>query len=96
MALQAAHAGDYLHALEFLDTALSTDPHFADAWHEKGNCLGELGLCEDALSCYDEALKLNPYNAETWYNKGRLLKRMGNETEGFICINRGIDLALGR
>jgi len=96
MALQAAHAGDYLHALEYLDTALSTDPHFAGAWHEKGNCLDELGLCEEALACYDQALRLDPINAETWYNKGLLLKRMGNETEAFICINRGIDLALGR
>jgi tetratricopeptide (TPR) repeat protein len=96
MALQAEHAGDYLHALEYLDTALATDPNFADAWHAKGNCLDELGLCEDALYCYDQVLKIDPFDAETWYNKGLLLKRIGKEIEAFIYINRGIDLAIGR
>lgn len=96
MAHQAMHAGDHLHALDCLDRALSTDPHFAGAWHEKGNCLDELGRYTDALACYDEALKLDPYDAESWYNKGLVLRRIGRESEAYACINRGIDLALGR
>jgi tetratricopeptide (TPR) repeat protein len=96
MAHQAVHAGEYLHALDYIDQVLSTDPHFAGAWHEKGNCLDELGRYEEALSSYDQALKLDPYDAETWYNKGLVLKRIGRETEAYACINRGIDLALGR
>jgi tetratricopeptide (TPR) repeat protein len=96
MAHQAVHAGEYLHALDYIDQVLSTDPHFAGAWHEKGNCLDELGRYDEALSSYDHALKLDPYDAETWYNKGLVLKRIGRETEAYACINRGIDLALGR
>jgi tetratricopeptide (TPR) repeat protein len=96
MARQAVHAGDHLHALECLDRALETDPHFAGAWHEKGNCFDDLGRGDEALACYDQALKLDPYNAETWYNKGLTLKRIGRETEAYASINRGIDLALGR
>ena len=96
MAHQAVHAGDHLHALEYLDRALETDPHFAGAWHEKGNCFDDLGRYDEALACYDKALKLDPYNAETWYNRGLTLKRIGRETEAYASINRGIDLALGR
>lgn len=95
-ASESAHKGDYLHALEYFDRALATDPHFAGAWHEKGNCLDELGRCEEAVTSYDEALRHDPYNAETWFNKGLILKRIGREDEAFSCINRGIDLALGR
>lgn len=95
-ASEASHAGDYLHALEYYDRALSTDPHYAGAWHEKGNCLDELGRCEEALASYDEAIRHDPYNAETWFNKGLILKRVGRENEAYSCINRGIDLALGR
>jgi len=95
-ASEASHAGDYIHALEYYERALSTDPHYAGAWHEKGNCLDELGQCDEALLSYDEALKHDPYNAETWFNKGLILKRIGRENEAYSCINRGIDLALGR
>ena len=95
-ATEASHAGDYLQALMYYDRALSTDPHYAGAWHEKGNCLDELGRCEEAIASYEEAIKHDPFNAETWFNKGLLLKRMGKESEAFRCINHGIDLALGR
>jgi len=93
---EAFHAGDYLHALDYYDRVLSTDPHYASAWHEKGTCLDELGRCEEAIASYDEAIKHYPYNAETWFNKGLILKRVGRESEAFRCINHGIDLALGR
>ncbi len=96
MANQAMHAGDHLHALDYINSALSTDPHFAGAWHEKGNCLDSLGRTEEALACYDQALKLDPYDAESWYNKGLVLRRIGRDAEAYACINRGIDLALGR
>ncbi len=95
-ASEASHAADYLHALEYYDRALATDPHYAGAWHEKGNCLDELGRCEEAIASYDEAIKHDPYNAESWFNKGLILKRLGRESEAFRCINHGIDLALGR
>jgi len=72
------------------------DPHFAMAWHEKANCLDQMGRCEEALSCYDVAIQLDTYNAETWFNKGLTLKKMGREKEAFDCMNRGVDLALGK
>ncbi len=95
MAHQAMHAGDFLHALDYIDRILITEPSVASAWHEKGNCLDELGRCEEALACYDKALNIDPFDAESWYNRGLVLKRLGRETEGYASINRGIDLALG-
>jgi tetratricopeptide (TPR) repeat protein len=91
---EAAHKGDYLQALEYYDHALSTDPHYAGAWHEKGTCLDELGWWEEALASYDEALMNDPCNPETWFRKGLILKRIGREDEAFSCFNQGIDPTL--
>ena len=88
---EAAHKGDYLQALEYYDHALSIDPHYAGAWHEKGTCLDELGWWEEALASYDEALMNDPCNPETWFRKGLILKRSGREDEAYSCINQGID-----
>jgi len=49
------------------------------AWHEKANCLDEMGRFEEALSCYDTAIQLDAYNAEAWFNKGLTFKKMGRE-----------------
>ncbi len=91
---EAAHTGDYLQALEYYDHALSNDPQYAGAWHEKGTCLDEPGWWEEALARYDEALTHDPCNPETWFKKGLILKRSGREDEAFSCINRGIDLTV--
>ncbi|MCU0633159.1 MAG: tetratricopeptide repeat protein [Methanolinea sp.] len=96
IATESANKGDYHKALEQIEKAISTDPHFAMAWHEKGNCLDELGRCEEALSSYDTAIQLDPHHAEAWFNKGLTLKKMGKEKEAYSCMNRGVDLALGR
>jgi tetratricopeptide (TPR) repeat protein len=93
---EAAHKGDYLQALEYYDHALSTDPHFAGAWHEKGTCLDELGWWEEALASYDEALTHDPCNPETWFRKGLILKRLGREDEAYSCINQGIDPTISK
>lgn len=96
MGHEAARAGEMQQALQHFDTALQTDPDYAAAWHEKGNCLDEMGKCEEAVSCFDRSLDLDPFNAETWFNKGIVLKKMGKDNEASSCINHGIDLALGR
>jgi tetratricopeptide (TPR) repeat protein len=96
MAMELAHQGDYHGALEQIEKAIATDPHCALAWHEKGNCLDELGRCEEALSCYDTAIDLDPHHAEAWFNKGLTLKKMGLEKEACDCMNRGVDITLGR
>lgn len=96
VATEAAHRGDYHRALDQIEKAIATEPHFAMAWHEKANCLDELGRCEEALSSYDTAIQLDPHHAEAWFNKGLTLQKMGREKEAYFCMNRGVDLALGR
>jgi tetratricopeptide (TPR) repeat protein len=94
-AYESSHREGYRDALEYYNRALSTDPHCACAWHEKGNCLYELGRFEEALESYDEAIRHDPCDAENWYDKGVILKRVGREDEAYSCIHRGIDLSLG-
>jgi len=96
LATELAQRGDYHRALEQIEKAIMVEPHFASAWHEKANCLDELGRCDEALSSYDAAIKLDPHHAEAWFNKGLTLKKMGRESEGIACINKGIDFACGR
>jgi len=96
MATEAFHRGDYSRALNHIENSLSVNPRSAAAWHEKANCLDELGRCEEALSCYDTVIRLDEHHAEAWFNKGLILKKMGREKEAFDCMNRGVDLALGR
>jgi len=96
MATEAAQRGENSRALELIEKTLSIDPHSAMAWHEKANCLDEMGRFEEALSCYDTAIQLDAYNAEAWFNKGLTFKKMGREKEAFDCMDRGVDLALGR
>lgn len=96
LATELAHRGDYHRALEQIEKAIMVEPHFASAWHEKANCLDELGRCDEALSSYDAAIKLDPHHAEAWFNKGLTLQKMGREKEAYSCMNRGVDLALGR
>jgi len=95
-AAESANRGEHLQALDLIEKVIDRNPHIAMAWHEKGNCLDEIGRCEEALSCYDRAICLDAYNAETWFNKGLTLKKMGREKEAYDCMNQGVDLAIGR
>ena len=38
----------------------------------------------------------DPFHADAWFNKGMSLKRMGRENESLPCIEKAIDLYLGR
>jgi len=85
-------------ALEFYDRALeSTSTHTqTQAWHSKANALDALGRYNDAIQCYDSALKCDPDDAECWFNKGLTYKKMGRLDEGAVCINKGVQIAMGR
>ena len=95
IATEAANNGEKRLALESIEKVLATDPKYSMAWHVKGNCLDELGRCDEALKCYEHALHLDPYNAETWFNKGITLKKLGREREADTCMTRAVRLALG-
>jgi len=45
---------------------------------------------------YDRALEIDPHDSDTWYNKGLSLKKIGRFDDAKACIDRAIDLALGR
>ncbi len=85
-------------ALEFYDRALeSTSTHTqTQAWYSKANALDALGRYNDAIQCYDNALKCDPDDAECWFNKGLTYKKMGRLDEGAVCINKGVQIAMGR
>jgi len=95
LATDAANKGDNPRALEHIKKVIATDPKYALAWHIKGNCLDEIGQCEDALKCYQTAIRLDPYNSESWFNKGVILKKLGRKKQAESCIKKAVTIALG-
>ncbi len=90
--------GEVAKALEYYDQALQTTSSLtqARAWHNKANALDSIGKFDEAIRCYDSALTCDPNDAECWFNKGLTLKKIGREEEGAICVNKGVDIAIGR
>jgi len=51
------HQGKTEDALHFLIQAVEIAPNYTEALHETGNCLQNLGRCEEASLYYSRALK---------------------------------------
>ena len=56
-ASELIHQGKTEDALHCLKQAVTNAPKYTEALHETGNCLQNLGRCEDASEYYSRALK---------------------------------------
>ena len=56
-ASELIHQGKTEDALLYLKQAVAIAPNYAEALHETGNCLQNLGRCEEASVYYSRALK---------------------------------------
>jgi len=68
---------NYKKALNAFENATKSKPDYADAWHNKGNALFNLGRYEEALEAYNEALKITPNDAGILRDRGDALLRLG-------------------
>ncbi len=89
-------SGDFLHAMSMLNRATEISPNYSQAYNELGICAECINQHNDALAFYEKAIQADPSHADAWFNKGMNLKRMGRENESSPCIEKAIDLYLGR
>ena len=86
-------------------------PKDAETWYTHANELMHQRQYETAINYYDRVLAIDPefslawhykgncfddLDSDTWYNKGISLKKEGKFDDAKTCIDKAIDLALGR
>jgi tetratricopeptide (TPR) repeat protein len=71
---------NFVEANKIYEEVIKLKPYNADAWYNKGVCLGEIGnaegktvMIEEALSAIERARYLEPLRIEVWHMKGTLL-----------------------
>jgi tetratricopeptide (TPR) repeat protein len=95
-AQEKAMSGDHFTAVHYLKQAIEKYPRNGQAYTLLGNCQECLEKVDEAIKSYDTALEIDPENAEAWFNKGMTLKKMGMINEATQCIEKCIDLFIGR
>ncbi|MCB7128227.1 MAG: tetratricopeptide repeat protein [Candidatus Brocadiales bacterium] len=88
----ATLSGDYKKAISCYDKALRIDKNNAEAWHNRGCSLAELGRHEDAIKSYDKALEVDPNMSEAWYNKGRSLAKLGRHEDAIKSSDKALKI----
>ena len=71
--------GNYLLALEYLNTAITKDMQNADIYFFKGNVFKEMGDTVKAISSFQTATELNPKYYDAYVQIGLLLKNRKNK-----------------
>lgn len=79
-----------------LRESIKISSDFSNAICELGNCYDRINQLDKAVEHYDMAIEVDPYHADAWYNKGQVLMSKGDIKGGNKCINRAINLHLGR
>ena len=78
--------------IEYYSKCLKLDPKNADAWHNIGSALDDLGRYEEAIRCYDRALEIDPRDVVVWNNKGVALTKLGKYNEAIRCFDKALDI----
>jgi tetratricopeptide (TPR) repeat protein len=84
--------GRYEEAIARYDKALEIDPHYLNAWNNKGVSLDELGRREEAIACYDKALEIDPRYVKVWYNRGLSLDILSRFEEAIACYDKALEI----
>jgi tetratricopeptide (TPR) repeat protein len=73
-------------------TANELDPGQVDTLRELVLCLGQQGRDADALPFARKAVEVAPEDAGAWGNLAVSLARIGERAEGWVAIQRALDL----
>ncbi len=77
-------------ALEAYEQALRLDPHFAEAYHGKGNTLYFMDRYDEALHAFEQAIHLAPHNAAYHNNRGSALNSLGRYREALAAYEQAL------
>jgi tetratricopeptide (TPR) repeat protein len=84
--------GEYEEAIECYDKALSVNPYYVVALHNKGKVFSYLEKYEEAIECYDKALEIDPNYVDPLYNKGLALANQGEYEEAIECYDKYLEV----
>lgn len=82
---KAFQDGRYGDALFHFSKETEKKPHFAWAWHGKGDAFQLLGDYKNALECYNKAISLQPQTTIHLAGKANALRGLQREEEYITC-----------
>ncbi len=90
--LGAALKGEGRHkeALAQFDSAIASNPDYADAYSNRGVTLQEMGRLEEAIASFDKAIELRPDYAEAHSNRGLVMQELGRLEEAIVSHRRAL------
>jgi tetratricopeptide (TPR) repeat protein len=74
------------------DQAVTLDPQLAQAWHNRGSALGNLGRLEEALASFRQAVTLNPQDYQALFNLGSVLEVLGQNEEAIASYQKVLEI----
>jgi len=83
---------EYREAIRYLDLAIRFNPRDGAAFNDRGLCMAEMGMLQDALAFFDRGIAAEPDYATIYHNKGWLLNRLGRHAEAIPLFNKALDL----
>ena len=90
VAADLTRAGNVSGAILCLQSAVASQPDYADAHYNLGNALAVSGRFDEAATQYTEALRLNPRAADAHNNLGSMDVRLGRPDEAMAQFEAAI------
>ena len=84
--------GEYQHAIERYGKAIEHNPHYDDAYNDRGVAKNDSVDHEGAIADFDMATELNPNIAEAYNNRGALKGKSGDRQGAFADFAKAIEL----
>ncbi len=84
-------SGQFAHAVDSFEKALSQDPGRYDAWVGRGSALFYLDRYSDALTSFEKAIEIDPRRPDAWKNRGRTLHELGRPSDAIESYEKAID-----
>jgi tetratricopeptide (TPR) repeat protein len=84
------YLGDLKASIVDLDSAISLEPMWPEAWSNRSVLLTTLGRAEEGLASSETALSLNGKSCKAWNNRGFALDRLKREQEATSCFDSAL------
>lgn len=82
----------YEEAIVAYNRATQLNPNNADAYHNKGIALSELGRYEEAIVTYEQAIQIDPTYVLVYNDKGKALNELDRNEEAIRAFDRAVQL----
>ncbi|MFA5157256.1 MAG: tetratricopeptide repeat protein [Candidatus Omnitrophota bacterium] len=88
--------GNLVTAIEHFDAAVKHNPKDGAAYNDRGLCMVDLGIIDEAFVYFDKGIEVEPDYATIYHNKGWLLNNIGRHSEAIVYFKKALSLQPGR